>query len=307
MDYILEIEDVSKRYGDKIAVDAVSLRMPRGSVFGLLGPNGAGKTSLIRMITTITRPDSGRIRLLGEALHRDHPRQIGYLPEERGLYRKMKVGEHLLYLARLKGLSKNDANTEARNWLQRLDLSDRWDQPVEALSKGLQQQVQFIATVIHRPPLLILDEPFSGLDPVNTNRLKAEIRELHANGTSIIFSTHRMEQVEETCEYIALINQGQKVLEGRVADIRESYKQHHYRLLYRGSLPEEIREQFAILTEQSGQLTFAADPASTTNSLLSSLLKTGVEIRAFEEILPSLNEIFIRTVSKKRQTLSEEV
>ncbi|RME97390.1 MAG: ATP-binding cassette domain-containing protein [Bacteroidetes bacterium] len=299
MDYILKIDNVSKCYEGQVAVDTVSLQIPQGSIFGLLGPNGAGKTSLIRMITTITRPDTGHIELLGQALNSEHPKKIGYLPEERGLYKKMKVGEHLLYLARLKGLSKNEATTEARQWLERLELGDRWDQPVEALSKGLQQQVQFIATVIHRPPLLILDEPFSGLDPVNTNRLKDEIRALHAAGTSIIFSTHRMEQVEEICEYIALINRGQKVLDGRVSEVRESYKQHHFKLEYRGELSPSIREQFKLLHQAEGQLTFAAAPDKSTNDLLRILLDMGVQIRAFSEILPSLNDIFIRTVSKQ--------
>lgn len=297
VEYILEIDQVSKRYGTKIAVNQVSLRVPPGSIFGLLGPNGAGKTSLIRMITTITRPDTGQIKLMGELLHNDHPKQIGYLPEERGLYKKMKVGEHLLYLGQLKGLSKAQAKSEAERWLERLQLSDRWNQSVEALSKGLQQQVQFIATVIHQPPLLILDEPFSGLDPVNTNRLKDEIRLLHEGGTSIIFSTHRMEQVEEICEYIALINQGENVLEGRVDEIRESYKQHHYQLEFRGELPSDFDQQFTILQRQRQQVVILGQPEEHNNNLLQRILATGVEVRSFMELLPSLNEIFIRTVS----------
>ena len=293
---ILEINTVSKRYGSKIAVDAVSLAIPRGSIFGLLGPNGAGKTSLIRMITTITRPDEGSILLDGEPLHADHPRTIGYLPEERGLYKKMKVGEHLIYLGQLKGLKKKKAKEAAENWLERLELSDRWGQAVETLSKGLQQQVQFIATVIHDPQLLILDEPFSGLDPVNTNRLKAEIRQLHEAGTSIIFSTHRMEQVEEVCEYITLMNAGRNVLEGRVSDIRELYKQNHFRVLYAGELPPDFTTEFNIVAQQEQGVTIAPSEGLTGNQLLQGLLNRGISIRAFNEVLPGLNEIFIKLV-----------
>lgn len=295
---ILEINTVSKRYGSKVAVDAVSLAIPRGSIFGLLGPNGAGKTSLIRMITTITRPDEGSILLDGEPLHADHPRQIGYLPEERGLYKKMKVGEHLIYLGQLKGLKKKKAKAAAENWLERLELSDRWGQAVETLSKGLQQQVQFIATVIHEPQLLILDEPFSGLDPVNTNRLKAEIRKLHEGGTSIIFSTHRMEQVEEVCEYIALINAGRNVLEGRVHEIREQYKQNYFRVLYEGELPADFAAAFNVVTQEDQCLTIAPSEGLTQNQLLQALLNHGISIRAFNEVLPSLNEIFIKLVGE---------
>lgn len=295
---ILEINAVSKRYGSKVAVDAVSLRIPRGSIFGLLGPNGAGKTSLIRMITTITRPDEGSILLDGAFLHADHPRQIGYLPEERGLYKKMKVGEHLIYLGQLKGLSKAKARQAAESWLERLDLTDRWGQAVETLSKGLQQQVQFIATVIHEPPLLILDEPFSGLDPVNTNRLKAEIRLLHEAGTSIIFSTHRMEQVEEVCEYIALINAGRNVLQGRVSDIREQYKKNHFRIIYEGELPEAVGRDFHLIDQQPSEVTIAPPADLSSNQLLQTLLNYGLRIRAFNEVLPSLNEIFIHVVGE---------
>ena len=295
---ILEIKEVSKRYGNKVAVDAVSLQIPSGSVFGLLGPNGAGKTSLIRMITTITRPDEGLILLNGEPLRPDHPRQIGYLPEERGLYKKMKVGEHLVYLGQLKGLTKKRAHEAARHWLEKLDLSDRWGQAVETLSKGLQQQVQFIATVLHEPSLLILDEPFSGLDPVNTNRLKAEIRQLHQAGTSIIFSTHRMEQVEEVCEYIALINAGQNVLEGRVSEIREQYKANQFQIIYEGILPDDFEDSFTIVEQSDQCVTIAVPEGIVVNELLKALLSKGVQIRAFTEVLPSLNEIFIRIVGQ---------
>ncbi len=296
MTNILEIKEVVKAYGSKIAVDRVSLTVPEGTIFGLLGPNGAGKTSLIRMITTITRPDSGEIILNGERLNSNHPRQIGYLPEERGLYKKMKVGEHLLYLSQLKGLTATAAKQASQHWLEKLGMSDRWNQPVEALSKGLQQQVQFIATVIHQPKLLILDEPFSGLDPVNTNRLKKEIRQLNEQGTSIIFSTHRMEQVEEICEDIMLINNGKNVLQGAVSEIRERYKQYHFQLIYQGELPAAFAEHFPIIEQGRQSLTFAGKESETGNTILRQLLQLGVQIRSFTEVLPSLNDIFIRTV-----------
>ncbi len=301
---IIEIEGVSKFYGSKIAVDKLSLKVPEGCIFGLLGPNGAGKTSLIRMITTITRADEGRIHLAGEPLNSKHPTQIGYLPEERGLYKKMKIGEHLLYLGQLKGLSKNQAKTAAHGWLQRLDLDDRWSENVENLSKGLQQQIQFIATVIHNPPLLILDEPFSGLDPINTNRLKDEIRRLHKEGTSIIFSTHRMEQVEEICEYIALVNQGKNVLEGSVNEVRERYKQNHYALSYRGDLPDGFTKQFNVIQQRKNYLELKGTNDETANVLLQSILSAGVQIQAFSEILPSLNEIFISIVGESQESKS---
>ena len=288
---------MSKRYGNKVAVDRITLQVAKGSIFGLLGPNGAGKTSLIRMITTITRPDSGSILLDGVPLHRDHPREIGYLPEERGLYKKMKVGEHLLYLGQLKGLDKKTATANAKEWLERLELTERWSQPVEALSKGLQQQVQFVSTVIHEPQLLILDEPFSGLDPINTNRLKDEILRLHEAGTSIIFSTHRMEQVEEICQFIALINAGQKVLEGEVAEVRERYKKHHFQLDYRGELPAGFSQQFTLVNQTKQSIVLAAPEQTTANDILPKLLATGVRIQAFSELLPSLNDIFIQIVN----------
>ncbi|MEM6380754.1 MAG: ATP-binding cassette domain-containing protein, partial [Bacteroidota bacterium] len=215
MEHILQLENVVKTSGEYTAVDNVSFSVPKGSIFGLLGPNGAGKTSLIRIITTITRADQGTVYLDGEKLGSRHPSQIGYMPEERGLYKKMKVGDHLMYLARLKGLSKTEAKDKIDHWFNKFEITDWWDKKVEELSKGMQQKIQFIATVIHEPKLLILDEPFSGLDPINANLIKDEIYQLKEAGTSIIFSTHRMEQVEEICEYIVLINKGQNVLQGK--------------------------------------------------------------------------------------------
>ncbi|MEZ4984668.1 MAG: ATP-binding cassette domain-containing protein [Saprospiraceae bacterium] len=302
MTNILEIREVSKHYGQKTVVDRVSMQIPAGCVFGLLGPNGAGKTSLIRMITTITRPDSGEIFLLGERLNSHHPSIIGYLPEERGLYKKMKVGEQLIYLAQLKGVEKKRATDAAKQWLEKLDLGDRWAQPVETLSKGLQQQVQFVATVLHEPQLLILDEPFSGLDPVNTNKLKTEIAALHESGVSIIFSTHRMEQVEEVCEYIALINAGKKVLDGPVEDIRQRYKQHHFCLQYRGQMPEALAQKYEWVSDGKQKVVLAAQPGETANSLLPGILATGVEILSFAEVLPDMNSIFIKVVNESTHT-----
>ena len=231
---ILKLENVVKKYDKHTAVNNVSFEVPKGSIFGLLGPNGAGKTSLIRIITTITGADEGTVFLDGEKLNNETPNYIGYLPEERGLYKKMEVGEQLLYLAQLKGLSKKEAKAQINKWFARLGMDDWWKKKVEELSKGMQQKVQFVATVVHEPKLLILDEPFTGLDPINTNLIKDEIRRLNEDGVSIIFSTHRMEQVEEICEHIVLINQGEKILEGRVEDVKQQFKENVYKINYEG-------------------------------------------------------------------------
>ena len=243
---VLKLEKVLKTYDKYKAVNEVSFEVPKGCIFGLLGPNGAGKTSLIRIITTIIRADAGQVFLNGEKLNSRHPEIIGYMPEERGLYRKMKVGEHLLYLAQLKGLSKADAKAAIQHWFEKFDISDWWPKKVEELSKGMQQKIQFIATIIHDPDLIILDEPFSGLDPINTNLIKQEIQELKAAGKSIIFSTHRMEQVEEICEQIVLINQGQKVLDGSMKSLKEQFKQNLFRIDYEGELPLDIQAKTSI-------------------------------------------------------------
>ncbi|MBG8552277.1 ABC transporter ATP-binding protein [Hymenobacter guriensis] len=298
---ILQVQDVRKQYANHTALDGVSLEVPEGSIFGLLGPNGAGKTSLIRIITQITGPDGGQILFRGEPLNPSHIGQIGYLPEERGLYKKMKVGEQLLYLAQLKGLSKADATTKIKKWLERFDIKTWADKNVEDLSKGMQQKVQFIATVLHDPALLILDEPFSGFDPINANLLKDEILRLRSEGTSIIFSTHRMESVEEMCDHIALINRSQKVLDGRVSDVRNAYRSQIYEVEGRGHLMithpdfEELEqskrenEHFRVLVK----LHAGAKP----NDLLRYLIGAGqVEVQAFREQIPSINEIFIRRV-----------
>ncbi|PHI20687.1 ABC transporter ATP-binding protein [Lewinellaceae bacterium SD302] len=300
---ILRLDRLVKNYGDKVAVNNVSFTMPPDAILGLLGPNGAGKTSIIRMITTITHPDAGTVFFEGEPLSSYHPTQIGYLPEERGLYKKMYVGEQLLYLAQLKGLSKRKATDRAREWLTIFELEDQWDKKVEELSKGMQQQVQFIATVIHEPRLLILDEPFSGLDPVNATRMREEILKLRDKGTGIIFSTHRMEQVEELCEYIVLINQGENVLEGRLSDIRRQFRTNEFLVTVEGEPPSALLEKYAatLLAKNRGEINswtakVAMGTGQDSNDMLRDLLATNAKIQTFQEILPSLNDIFIQQV-----------
>ncbi|MTB53500.1 ABC transporter ATP-binding protein [Lewinella sp. W8] len=301
---LINLESVRKVYGEKVAANDVSFAMPPDAILGLLGPNGAGKTTLIRMITTITAPDSGQIYFRGEPLSGYHPTQIGYLPEERGLYKKMYVGEQLLYLARLKGMEKNDAETKAREWLAKFELEDQWDKKVEELSKGMQQQVQFIATVLHSPRLLILDEPFSGLDPVNTTRMRKEILRLHEAGTGIIFSTHRMEQVEELCEYIVLINHGNKILEGKVSEIRRQFQDNRFRLEYDGPLPPDLLERYATTDATPSTIDLQLREDQRANDLLRYLLDHDVHIIGFRELLPSLNEVFIKQVAQVQPDLS---
>lgn len=286
-----------KAYEKHVAVNDVSFEVPAGSIFGLLGPNGAGKTSLIRIITTITRADEGVVYLDGEKLNSRHPEEIGYMPEERGLYRKMKVGEHLTYLARLKGLSATDAKAKISGWMEKFGIEDWWDKKVEELSKGMQQKIQFIATIVHEPKLLILDEPFSGLDPVNTNLIKDEIHSLRGKGMSIIFSTHRMEQVEEICEHIVLINKGENVLEGKVSAVKDRFKQNLFELEYEGELPEGLLERAKVIDQQPGRLTVQVAETTESNTLLRAMLDRGVFVKRFQEILPTLNEIFIRQVN----------
>lgn len=296
MEPILSLEGVVKTYGQHVAVDGVSFEVPRGCIFGLLGPNGAGKTSLIRIITTITRADSGVIYLDGEELNNRHPEQIGYMPEERGLYKKMKVEEHLLYLARLKGLSRADAKQAIYHWMEKFDIMDWRPKKIQELSKGMQQKIQFIATVVHRPKLLILDEPFSGLDPINTNLIKNEIDELHRQGVSIIFSTHRMEQVEEICEHIVLINKGVNVLEGKVAEIKNRFKENLFQIDYEGEWPAGLEDTMQVIQRTDHRVMIQVASGADSNHLLRDLLQSGVRIKAYNEILPSLNEIFIRQV-----------
>ncbi|MDX1939058.1 MAG: ATP-binding cassette domain-containing protein [Saprospiraceae bacterium] len=299
---ILRLDHVVKTYDKHVAVDRVSFEVPKGSIFGLLGPNGAGKTSLIRIITTITKADAGIVYLDGEKLNSRHPEQIGYMPEERGLYKKMKVGDHLMYLAQLKGLSRTQARQEIDHWFEKFSIKDWWAKKIEELSKGMQQKIQFIATIIHRPKLLILDEPFSGLDPINTNLIKDEIYELHKNGTSILFSTHRMEQVEEICEKIVLINKGQNILEGEVKAIKNQFKENLFKIDYEGTLPTDLAQRVSIVKQNEHSITVQLPEERESNRLLQYFLQNGIYIHAFNEILPTLNQIFIKQVEDSNMT-----
>ncbi len=296
---ILRLDHIVKTYDNHVAVNGVSFEVPQGKIFGLLGPNGAGKTSLIRIITTITRADSGTVYFNGEVLNNRHPDRIGYMPEERGLYRKMKVGDHLMYLGQLKGLSRKAARSRITYWFEKFDIEDWWSKKVEELSKGMQQKIQFIATVLHQPQLLILDEPFSGLDPINTNLIKDEIYALNQAGVSIIFSTHRMEQVEEICEYIVLISKGENVLEGEVARIKNRFKQNRYEILYRGELPAGFAQQFELVESGTQRVVVQLNRENEDIDLLRYLVNQGVHLTSFQEILPRLNEIFIGQVGEE--------
>lgn len=299
---ILQLKNVVKEYKDKRAVDSVSFSIPEGKIFGLLGPNGAGKTSIIRMITNITRPDAGEILFAGEELRREHIEQIGYLPEERGLYKKMKVGEQLLYLARIKGMNKQEARSALKAEAEKFEIESWWDKKIEELSKGMQQKIQFIATTIHNPKLLILDEPFTGLDPINTNLIKSEIRKKVDNGCTVIFSTHRMEQVEEVCENIVLINEGQNILEGSVDQVKEDNKEHKYEVKSREALRVRLDQDIikSEPTDDGGTIVYTRSDLSADNALRI-LLDQGNAISSFQEVLPSLDEIFIKTVQQKQE------
>jgi ABC-2 type transport system ATP-binding protein len=299
---VISLQNVVKAYANHIAVNDVSFDVKAGSIFGLLGPNGAGKTSLIRIITTITAADSGKIFLNDHPLNHLHPNEIGYMPEERGLYKKMKVGEQLLYLAQLKGLSSKDAKIKLRNWLEKFEILSWWDKKIGDLSKGMSQKVQFIATVVHDPSLIILDEPFSGLDPINANLIKDEIYQLKEKGASILFSTHRMEQVEEICEDIVLINKGKILLYGGVDKIKNDFKEHLFSVKYNGNLPESISDHnYLIVSKTANEIVFKAGVDQTSNDLLRNLINSHVNIVSFNEIMPSLNEIFIKIVESNNE------
>jgi ABC-2 type transport system ATP-binding protein len=293
---MLSIRNIVKQYGTHKALDQVSLEIGKGSIFGLLGPNGAGKTTLIRIINQIIAPDTGELFLNGEKLNPSHVEQIGYLPEERGLYKKMKIGEQVLYLAQLKGLTKYEAAKRAKYWFEKLEIQGWWNKKVEDLSKGMQQKVQFVVTVMHNPKLIILDEPFSGFDPINADLIKNEILELNSNGATIIFSTHRMESVEELCDSIALIHQSKKILEGKITDIKELHKTNTYKVHYRGdlSLPETQENKFELIRNEQHKATFKLHNAGT-NELLQTLLPV-VDIYGLEEVVPTINDIFISKV-----------
>jgi len=295
---LLRVENISKNYSGHQALSNVSLSIPKGSIFGLLGPNGAGKTTLIRIITKIIEQDSGNAYLNGEVITPELVRKIGYLPEERGLYKKMKVGEQLLYLARLKGLSRPEAVAKIKEWLKRLELTQWHSKNIEDLSKGMAQKVQFIATVMHEPDLIILDEPFSGFDPVNANLIKDEILRLREKGATVIFSTHRMESVEELCDHIALINKSEKILDGKKIDIKNEFKDGTFIITHEGSLPHSEDFEFigSSITETGLTESIVKDQTEGgPNNLVKSLIEK-VEIHSFVEKIPSVNEIFIRQV-----------
>lgn len=296
MSSIISVQNVSKHYGDYTAVNGINLELKKGCLFGLLGPNGAGKTSLIRMMTTITAIDEGKILFNGTPLNSDTPKHIGYMPEERGLYKKMKVGDQLLYLAQLKGMSKKEAEEKIMFWMKRFEIEDWWEKEIHELSKGMQQKIQFISTVVHEPELLILDEPFSGLDPINTNLIKSEIFRLKENGTTIIFSTHRMEQVEEICEEIILVNKGNKVLSGNIQDIRNKYKKNNFEIKTETPVEQLSDIPGTVIEQQGNTLTIHMEDDNGSNELIKYFLNQGHRIMSFKEILPSLNEIFIQTV-----------
>ena len=295
---LLEVNNVVKQYSSHLALDGVSLNVPKGTVYGLLGPNGAGKTTLIRIINSITAPDSGEIMLNGKKLSPADVRNIGYLPEERGLYKKMKVGEQAMYLARLKGMSKQDATTALKYWFEKFEIQEWWNKKVEELSKGMAQKVQFITTILHDPELLIFDEPFSGFDPVNTDLLKKEILALRDKGATIIFSTHNMESVEELCENISLINKSRIVLQGNVAEIRASYATES--MLIQSSQPlSSTNCDIISQTQKNGlfEIILKKRIRISNNELLQELMPQA-EISLFEQLLPTMNDIFISTVTE---------
>lgn len=298
---IVEVQNITKDYSNHRALDDVSINIPKGCIFGLLGPNGAGKTSLIRIINQITGPDAGKVFFDGELLGPKHISKIGYLPEERGLYKKMKVGEQLLYLAQLKGLTKNEAMEKLKIWFVKFDIKTWWDKSVSDLSKGMQQKVQFVSTVLHEPDLIILDEPFSGFDPINANLIRDEILELKQKGSTIIFSTHRMETVEELCDNIALIHKAKKVLDGPKNLVKAQFKTNTFFVEYRGHLNnfghKYQLEKTTVLENDFLRTDIRLPAAVTANELLADLLPQ-IKIRAFGENIPTMSDIFMRAVNE---------
>lgn len=300
----LQVKNITKHYAKHTALSDVSMSIPQGSIFGLLGPNGAGKTTLIRIINQIIEADQGDILIMGEKLRPSHIEIIGYLPEERGLYKKMKVGDHLLFLAQLKGLSHKEALTRIKAWMKKFEIADWWNKKVEDLSKGMAQKVQFIGTVIHEPKIIILDEPFSGFDPINANLIKDEIFELREKGSTIIFSTHRMESVEELCDHIALINKSRKVLDGAKRAIKNQFRSNTYLIEHVGN-SLSLSHQYDILSSEPIEDNFyktkvKIKDASSPNQLLTELIgKT--EVHNFIELVPSMNDIFILKVGETNE------
>jgi ABC-2 type transport system ATP-binding protein len=306
MSTILEVNKVEKKYGDYTALNEVSLTVPKGSIYGLLGPNGAGKTSLIRIINQITMPDSGEIILDGEKLNPKHIQHIGYLPEERGLYKSMKVGEQCLYLAQMKGLSKAEAKIQLDYWFDRLGIQGWWNKKIQELSKGMAQKIQFVVCVLHKPKLLIFDEPFSGFDPVNANIIKDEILALQEQGSTIIFSTHRMESVEELCDHIALIHQSNKLIEGRLDDVKKQFRTNSFEV---GILTDNVEGLMLAITQNytiqptnfkslNNELKLEINLGNSLPNELLNLLTSRGQVTHFVEKIPSVNDIFIQTVSQ---------
>jgi ABC-2 type transport system ATP-binding protein len=294
---MLEVQSLKKYFDAQKAVDDISFNIKKGSIFGLLGPNGAGKTTLIRMITGIFYPDSGNIFFDGRKFHpNDDLINIGYMPEERGLYKKMKIGEQALYLAQLKGMRKADAMKKVKFWFEKLEMESWWNKKVEDLSKGMSQKLQFVTTILHEPKLIILDEPFSGLDPVNANLIKDEIFALAKNGATIIFSTHRMEQVEEICDHIVLVNKGTKILDGTVQQIKQDFKEHIFKLGAATVSSQLTTDLFEVVKHEPKQVLLKLNGQTTTNEILQHFIHQHVEIEAFNEVLPTLNDIFIKLV-----------
>jgi ABC-2 type transport system ATP-binding protein len=297
MNKMLDVQHLKKYYATQKAVEDMSFSIEQGSIFGLLGPNGAGKTTLLRMITGIFFPDSGQIIFDGKTFDPlNDIIKIGYMPEERGLYKKMKIGEQALYLAQLKGLSRSEAMEKIKFWFKRLEMDSWWNKKVEDLSKGMSQKLQFVITVLHEPKLIILDEPFSGLDPLNANLIKDEIYGLAQRGSTIIFSTHRMEQVEEICDHIILMNLGQKVLDGTVSDIKQLFKENKFSIKL-SEIPNGLQAtSFDIVDQKANELTVKINLGFKGNDVLNYLLQKQLTIESFNEILPSLNDIFINLV-----------
>ncbi|NCO63086.1 MAG: ABC transporter ATP-binding protein [Flavobacteriales bacterium] len=305
MSNLLEVKNVSKNFGSFTALNKISIAVPKGSIYGLLGPNGAGKTTLIRVVNQITMPDSGQVFLDNEPLNGTHIKDIGYLPEERGLYKSMKVGEQALYLAQLKGLSHKEAKAKLKYWFERLEIGDWWNKKIQELSKGMAQKIQFVVTVLHQPKLLIFDEPFSGFDPINANLIKDEILKLREDGATVIFSTHRMESVEELCDDIALLHQSNKILDGKLMDIKRQYKTNTYEVgilaKQNDVLKKELSDKFQI-SEASFKtlgnelkLNIKLSDKEKPNDLLAYLCQQG-DVCHFVELIPSVNDIFIQTV-----------
>jgi ABC-2 type transport system ATP-binding protein len=301
---LFEARNVSKRYATQLALDQVSITVPEQSIFGLLGPNGAGKTTLIRIINQITAPDSGEIILNGKAMKPEDVLKIGYLPEERGLYKKMKVGEQALYLAKLKGINHAEAMRRLKYWFKKLEITDWWGKKVEELSKGMQQKVQFVTTVLHEPKLLIFDEPFTGFDPINVKQIKNEILFLRERGATIIFSTHNMSSVEELCDNISLINKAKTILEGRVDKIRSEWAASEYDVVIEGEVTPETNGHFSILRSsfEHGKsiVRLKSDGNGDTNAIIRAMSSAG-QIISFNPALPSMNDIFIRVVESKNK------